>query len=72
MFKGEHKDRIDLNYKSKFLVRTLKRDQIFFAISDVEREIWLESFGKIIERNETGHNNFNLKSTATIYLKSID
>ena len=49
VFKGEHKQRGDLSFKSKILVRTIRRDQIYFAISDVEREVWLESLGKVIE-----------------------
>ena len=43
----------------------------FFAKSDVEREIWVESFSKVIESNEKGMTNFNLKSSSAIYLKQM-
>ena len=33
------------------MVKTLSRTYFFFAKSDVEREVWLESFQKIIEMN---------------------
>ena len=53
-------------------MRTIKRDFLFFAKSDVEREIWVESFSKVIESNERGMTNFNLKSSSAIYMKQMN
>ena len=39
----------------------------------MEREVWIESFLKIVESNESGGvNNFNLKKTGDLYLRSLD
>ena len=38
----------------------------------MERECWIESFSKIIEINENGKGNFNLKNTGNVYLRSIE
>ena len=72
IFKGEHKQKKKLPYRSKFLVRTLNREHYWFSKSDIEREVWVESLLKILDINETGLTNFNLKSTGNMYLKSID
>ena len=54
------------------MVKTLKRTYFFFAKSEIEREVWLESFQKVIEVNAAGQSNFNLKSRAEGYLNSLD
>lgn len=72
IFKGEHKKRKDLSYKYKFSVRTMKKDFAFFAKSENEREVWLESLLKIMEHNEMGKSKFNLKATSNAYMRSMD
>ena len=72
VFKCEHKNPTKTNnFRSKFLVKTLNRNYFFFAKSDLEREVWLESFAKVLEANEAGQSNFNLKSRASGYLQSL-
>lgn len=53
------------------MVKTLKRTYFFFAKSETEREVWIESFTKVIEANVAGQANFNLKSRAEGYLESL-
>ena len=44
VFKGEHKQPSKTeNFRSKFMVKTLKRTFFFFAKNEIEREVWLES-----------------------------
>ena len=52
IFKGEHKKTLDLEFRKKFVVRTMSREIMFFARSDIEREVWMESFAKAIEINK--------------------
>ena len=62
VYRAEHKTHKSLPYKSKFAVRTLNREFIFFAKNDKEREVWCSSLAKILEYNRDGGNgNFNLK-----------
>ena len=70
IFKGEHKKKLDLGFRTKFTVRTMKREIMFFARDTIEREIWLESFSKVIEINKQGTTNVNLRTTATEYLSN--
>ena len=72
IFKGEHKMKKELQFRLKFLVRCLNKEYIFYAKTEMERECWIESFSKIIEINETGKGNFNLKNTGNVYLRSIE
>lgn len=53
-------------------MRTLKKEFSFFAKSENEREVWLESLLKIMEHNEMGQTKFNLKSTSAAYMRSMD
>ena len=54
-------------------MRCLNKEYIFFSKNEMEREVWIESFLKIVESNETGGvNNFNLKKTGDLYLRSLD
>ena len=72
IFKGEHKKKFNLIGRAKFVVRTFNRDYVFFARTVAEREIWVESFSKVIESNEKGASHFNLKTVSHNYLKTID
>ena len=63
IFKGEHKIPAKTHeFRSKFMVKTLKRTIFFFAKGETEREVWIESFAKVIEANVAGQSKFNLKS----------
>ena len=64
VFKGEHKKSLGL-YKFKFGIRTMKREFMFFARDALERDIWLESFSKIVEINKLGRTHVNLRTTST-------
>ena len=72
IFKGEHKKNLNLQFRSKILMRTMHREHFLFAKNDTEREIWMESLLKILDINETGISHFNLKNTGNMYLRSIE
>ena len=55
-----------LPFRSKFMVRSVKTEHFFFAQNDTERNIWLESFAKVLEYNKCGIDKFNLKSVVDI------
>ena len=71
VFKGEHKKTLDLDFRKKFVVRTMKREYMFFARSDIEREVWLESFARAIDINKQGATNINLKAVSNDYYQMI-
>ena len=67
IYQAEQKDSVEkLPFRSKFMIRSLKSEHQFFAANDVEREIWLQSFAKVLEYNKYGLDKFNLRSVADI------
>ena len=74
VIKGEHKtgDKNELKYKYKFSVKTLVKEVILFARSIDEREIWMDSFSKIIDMNKNEALNFNLGVRADSCLQMMD
>ena len=74
VYKNEHQVKEDdLPYRSKFTVRTLDRDYYFFAKNDTERDIWLESFAKVLKVNATPDGKYNLRLPIDISdIKEVD
>ena len=48
VYKDELKNRNKLPFRRKFAIRTIKRTYFFFANTHIERDIWIESFVKVI------------------------
>lgn len=55
-----------LPYRHKFLLRTINREYFFFAKSEVEREIWVKSFEKIVQQNRGKKGRFNMKASISM------
>ena len=74
VYKNEHQVKEDdLPYRSKFTVRTLDRDYYFFAKNDTERDIWLESFAKVLKVNAAPDGKYNLRLPIDISdIKEVD
>ena len=49
--KSKHNKTEPPPFRSKFSVHTLKRDFVFYAVTDTERAFWLDSFNGILEKN---------------------
>lgn len=49
----------------------MKREYMFFARNDVEREVWIESFAKAIDINKSGATNVNLKAVSNDYYSMV-
>ena len=76
-FKGETKvkkkdENAQAMYKFKFIVKTLQKEIVLFARTKEEREIWIESFEKIIDLNTNGALNINQKARADSCLQIMD
>ena len=49
--KGEHRNKQDVPFRAKFLLKTRKRDYTFFAKDGTERQIWIEGVHKLLQLN---------------------
>ena len=56
----EEEDR-DLVFRNKFSMTTLTREYLLFAKTEDERDLWVQSFLKVIEFNTQTEGDFNLK-----------
>ena len=44
---------------------------MFFARSEIEREVWMESFAKAIDINKQGVSGVNLKAVSSDYYQMV-
>lgn len=63
VYKGEHKLGEALQFKSKFMVRTLHREYFFFSKNDTERSVWIESFNEVAKNNNFTKSSGALKTS---------
>ena len=72
VYKGEHKIAVGPPFQFKFSLRTMTSQLFLFANSEIERELWMESFFKIKEINESSNVNFSLKNNVLGYQREIN